>query len=605
MGACESAPVEGRQFPLGFHLAMLQRLGMCALRSAPRTALHVASGMGWHQLRGSVRTLATLCNGENQDVVIVGAGVVGLAMLAGLVSDVTLPPLRVTMVDAMDVHRFGKWHEMQQARTAPASDAHDGVPWENRVISMNMDNLSWLDQIGAYKLLEQSRLRAIKRIRVWDGLTGAATEFGAEQGALSNMVEISNVQQALYRYVAARAPASRVDVRIVDKAKVVGIEADGRDAWPHLTYEVDGRATTLATRLLVGADGGNSPVRRFAGIESFGWPYHCKGLVATLRSGLRRRSAEPIIDTSAWQRFLPTGTLACLPLSPTSATVVWALPPQLADALAAMHRSSGASDDGTSGVLAALISAGFRLDWPTLERFLYATVERAATTDWAPFEAEIYAAVAAAEEAAGDAAPSAHTGAVPPWADAVDVRSVASFPLQLKHAGCYLGSTLNQGLNRTVPTPSTALGALLTALGLTPGGAARGCGQGRTVLVGDAAHTTHPLAGQGLNLGLQDVRALCAALNDACAHGMDIGTHSALQPYERARYLPNQAMLSVTDHLHWLFAIRPNSTYAPSGPLREAALRALVWARSTGLDVVNELSPIKKLLAANAGSIRV
>ena len=191
-----------------------------------------------------------------------------------------------------------------------------------------------------------------------------------------------------------------------------------------------------------------------------------------------------------------------------------------------------------------------------------------------------------------------------PWGDAVDARGVASFPLQLKHAGCYIGSRLQH------PGPlSTALTAALTALSLTPGGAARGGGQGRTVLVGDAAHSTHPLAGQGLNMGLQDVRALCEALQDASLHGMDIGTHQALQPYERARYLPNQIMLSVTDHLHWLFATRPASPYThPMHPLqrslREQALRALVWARSTGLDVVNELGPLKRLLTAGAGSAR-
>ena len=110
-------------------------------------------------------------------------------------------------------------------------------------------------------------------------------------------------------------------------------------------------------------------------------------------------------------------------------------------------------------------------------------------------------------------------------------------------------------------------------------------------------------------MGLQDVRALCEALQDASQHGMDIGTHQALQPYERARYLPNQLMLSVTDHLHWLFATRPASPYTPPmGPLqrslREQALRALVWARSTGLDVVNELGPLKRLLTAGAGSAR-
>lgn len=459
-------------------------------------------------------------------------------------------------------------------------------------------------------------MRTVERIRVWDGLSDAAAEFGpgpGPEGALSAMVEISNVQQALYRHIAHHAadPDCPVSVEILDKTRVGSIHADGRDGWPELTLEREGAPPrTIHTRLLVGADGHNSPVRTFAGIESFGWPYHCKGLVATMRTGLSEHHAEPVVDASAWQRFLPTGTLACLPLSPSTGTIVWALPPDLADALSTMHRASTAATDLPT-LLATMISAGFRLPWPALETLLYRAKALAASDspDWAAFQAELHAALIEAEQVQGAAAPSPHLGMVPPLGDAVDAKSVASFPLQLKHAGCYLGSTLNRHVGSAIPAPSTLLAGALTALGLTPGGAARGNGQARTVLVGDAAHTTHPLAGQGLNLGIQDVRALNTALADAARLGMDYGLDSALREYEAERYLPNQAMISVTDHLHWLFAKRPTSPYAPGTPgvgqsVRQAALQALVWARSTGLDVVNELGPLKDVLLQNAGSQR-
>lgn len=522
-----------------------------------------------------------------------------------IVSNARLAPMHVTMIDANKVHHFGDWMSRMKEHTRPASDQHDGIPWENRVISMNLDNLSWMQDIGAYPYLDTSRMRTVERIRVWDGLTGAAAEFGSGQQALSSMVELSNLQQALYRFVQAHLPSSRLTLDILDQTKVQGIEADTSEDWPRVSVaNAAGESTTIRTRLLVGADGNNSPVRKFAGIESFGWPYGCKGLVATLRSGLHTRSAEPIVDTMAWQRFLPTGTLACLPLSPTTATIVWALPPELSDPLVAMHRSAPVREDGTSSVLATLVSAGFRLPWNLLEPLLY----EAPNIEPSVFEQRVLETMESYEQAAGAQAPSAFSSAVPPWGDAVDARSVASFPLQVKHAGCYLGSSLNQQLGQSL-APSVLLNSVLTTLGLTPGGAARGGGQARTVLVGDAAHSTHPLAGQGLNLGIQDVRALCATLEDACAHGMDIGTHSALAGYERARYLPNQIMLSLTDHLHWLFATRPASAYtSPMGPLhkavREQALKALVWARSTGLDIVNELGPLKRLLENGAGSIR-
>lgn len=457
-------------------------------------------------------------------------------------------------------------------------------------------------------------MRNVERIRVWDGVSDAAAEFGpgpAPSGALSKMVEISNAQQALYRLVQQHMadPACGVRVEILDKTRVARIDAADAQAWPVVSLENDAGARAIRTRLLVGADGHNSPVRTFAGIESYGWPYDRKGLVATLRTGLSPASAEPLVDTSAWQRFLPTGTLAFLPLSPSTGTIVWALPPALADALGALHRADAAHSEPPA-LLAALINAGFRLPWPALEALLHRAEALARTPepDTDALLAEVRAALVLAEDELGAQAPSAHLGTVPPAGDAVDVRSVASFPLQLKHAGCYLGSTLNRRLHDTLPAPSTLLAGALTAFGLAPGGAARGAGQARTVLVGDAAHTTHPLSGQGLNLGIQDVRALNDALADAALQGMDLGTDAALRPYEAARYLPNQAMLSVTDHLHWLFAPRPASAYAPAtglaGGLRSAAVQALVWARSTGLDVVNELGPLKQLLLQGAGSKR-
>ncbi|WFD30522.1 Putative ubiquinone biosynthesis monooxygenase [Malassezia sp. CBS 17886] len=546
-----------------------------------------------------------LGDAEPRDIVIVGAGVVGMALLASLVTDRTLPPLKVTMVDAMDMGRLRTWADEKRAGTAPATETHDGVAWENRVISMNMDNLQWMKRIGAYEYLERHRMRPMERIRVWDGLTDAAVEFGGAHGtALSSMVEISNIQQALLRFVADRAAdgTSAVDVEIYDRARVQSIDAAHASAAPVATLQRgDEPPRHVAARLLVGADGHNSPVRQFAGIESFGWSYGCKGLVATVRTGVAPR-AEPTVDATGWQRFLPTGTLAFLPLSPRSGTIVWALPPALSDALGAMHREASAAGEGAPEVLATLVSAGLRLPWVALEPLLQeaAALVQQGDGDWRAFQARIVALVEAAEQEAGARAPSAHLGIVPPWADTVDVKSVASFPLQLKHAGCYLGSSLNEPSSTS---PSALLGGALTAVGLTPGGAARGEGQARTVLVGDAAHTTHPLAGQGMNLGVQDVRALHDTIADACQHGMDIGTHAALHPYERARYLPNQAMLSVTDHLHWLFAQRPVSPWAPSSAARTAALNALVWVRSTGMDVVNELTPLKSFFARGAGSV--
>ena len=542
---------------------------------------------------------------QETDMAIVGGGPVGLAVLAELVAHDALPAMHISLVDAMDLGRLRSWVETKRAQGREPSETHDGVAWENRVISMTADNLAWMRRIGAYEYLAAERVRPMERIRVWDGLTDAAAEFGGgaagAESPLSYMMELSNVQQALLRFVEARLAGSPLQVRFVDQTRVGAIHAPSQEAPPLLELERDGARETLRARLLVGADGHNSPVRRFAGIDSFGWPYHRKGLVATVRTGITPHTNEPLVDAVGWQRFLPTGTLAFLPLSPSAGTVVWTLPPALCDAFIAHHREHAREDTATE--LAALISAGLRLPWEELEPLLHHAAEGA--LPWPEVPGAVQDAITRAEQQG--CRPDPFIGMVPPWGDAVDTRSVAAFPLQLKHAGCYLGSTLNRR-STGLPLPSAVLGGALAALGLAPGGAGRGCGQARTALVGDAAHTTHPLAGQGMNMGIQDARALGAAVMDACAHGMDIGTHNALASFERERYFSNEVMLSATDHLHWLFATRPASAYAQvplsgaSAAVREAALKALVWARSTGLEVVNELSPLKRLFEQGAGS---
>ena len=77
--------------------------------------------------------------------------------------------------------------------------------------------------------------------------------------------------------------------------------------------------------------------------------------------------------------------------------------------------------------------------------------------------------------------------------------------------------------------------------------------QGRVALVGDAAHVVHPLAGQGLNLGLQDARALSAVIA-AREPGRDPGDQRLLRRYERSRAEPTQIMDRTVHELYRLFA---------------------------------------------------
>ncbi len=107
----------------------------------------------------------------------------------------------------------------------------------------------------------------------------------------------------------------------------------------------------------------------------------------------------------------------------------------------------------------------------------------------------------------------------------------------------------------------------------------------RVVLVGDSAHTVHPVAGQGLNMGLRDVAALAEVLVDTARLGLDIGTTDRLERYQRWRRLDNLAMIAVTDVLNRLFV-------ADGAP---AAL-----ARDLGLAAVDRLPPLKRFFMRHA-----
>ena len=107
----------------------------------------------------------------------------------------------------------------------------------------------------------------------------------------------------------------------------------------------------------------------------------------------------------------------------------------------------------------------------------------------------------------------------------------------------------------------------------------------RLALVGDAAHVIHPIAGQGLNLGLRDVAALAEAIVDANRLGLDVGQADVLARYERWRRFDTMMLLAVTDSLNRLFS-------------NDVAL--IRMARDMGLAAVDGLPPLKRLFMRHA-----
>jgi 2-octaprenyl-6-methoxyphenol hydroxylase len=108
----------------------------------------------------------------------------------------------------------------------------------------------------------------------------------------------------------------------------------------------------------------------------------------------------------------------------------------------------------------------------------------------------------------------------------------------------------------------------------------------RFALAGDAAHTIHPLAGQGLNLGLKDVAALAETVLDAARLGLDIGSLAVLKRYERWRRFDSVVLAAVTDSLNRLFS----NDIAP--------LRLM---RDLGLGAVDRVPPLRRFFMRHAG----
>lgn len=360
-------------------------------------------------------------------------------------------------------------------------------------------------------------------MQVWDGITGARIDFAwphSDAGrTVAYMCENLNLASGLLKRLHQLGGVNILDQQKVDAIEL-GKESEEADLgeWPVVRL-ADGQS--LAARLLVGADGANSPVRSFVGIESRGWDYHRHGLVATLElegDGWGGRESK-----IAYQRFLPTGPVAMLPMPGRYATLVWSTTPERAALLKQL-----APDD-----FVAMVNAAFRLSPVDLAYMHTPSVKPAEELAWraqhTPVDVE----------------------AIPQAAVAVQPGSVASFPLRLRHADSYIGE--------------------------------------RIALIGDAAHTIHPLAGQGLNQGQADVQSLVKTIAFAVAHGQDLGTQLSLESYNSDRYWANHLLLGVCDKLHKIYSV-------DSGPL--------LPLRSIGLSAVNALSPLKTFLMDQASGTK-
>ncbi|WP_266159025.1 UbiH/UbiF/VisC/COQ6 family ubiquinone biosynthesis hydroxylase [Dyella silvatica] len=410
----------------------------------------------------STRSDGARRRGPSLDVAVVGGGMVGAAA-------------------ALALARAGFATALLDARAPAPWQVTDEV--DLRVVGLAPSSIALLDELGVWASIRQARSSPYAHMHVWDAENGAAIDFDAateHRELLGYIVENNLVQWTLWQALDAAG------VRRLCPAEVRGFEVrEERIQLDLLHAESSGvdqaYGGPLSARLLVAADGAGSPLRQLAGIATRGRDYTQRAIVAHVVT-------ERAHQKTAWQRFLPSGPLALLPLADGRSSIVWSLPEDEAQQVLAL-------DD--AGFLNALgVASDFRLGRIT------ATTPRAA------------------------------------------------FPLKLQLAERYQAD--------------------------------------RFVLLGDAAHAVHPLAGQGVNLGLRDVAELRDTLVAAREAGRDIAAAQVLRRYARRRRSADTLDALGFDALARIYAWQ-----APP----------LVAARGLGVRVLDRLAPLKRRIAGHAAGL--
>lgn len=208
-------------------------------------------------------------------------------------------------------------------------------PYSTRVSSISPGSATLLAGIGAWDSITEMRCKPYKKMQVWDACSDALIIFDKEnlEDEMAYIVENDVVVAALTKQLDGLSD----NVQVKYKSKVVKYK------WPMPHQAVDSipwvqvalaSGETLQTKLLIGADGQNSMVRRQLGIPTVKWNYDQSAVVAVLRL------SEPTENNVAWQRFLPTGPIAMLPLSDTESSLVWSTSHQLAEELLQLDEES-------------------------------------------------------------------------------------------------------------------------------------------------------------------------------------------------------------------------------------------------------------------------
>jgi 2-octaprenylphenol hydroxylase len=240
------------------------------------------------------------------DVIVVGAGMVGLSIAAYLGQH---SQWRIAVADPV------------LAQPAQLCSGNQVADYDLRVSALSAQSQRWLQQLGAWQYI--GRKQPYQAMHVWDGEGTASVTFDCHdlhRPDLGHIVENSHTVAAL------RQRLSELEVTLLPEA-VAHID----NAQHGLTPVTLANGEVVEASLVVGADGAQSRIRQWAGLPTREWDYHHHAIVATVR-------LQQSLKATAWQRFRTQGPLALLPFPGDEqlASIVWSTVPEEADALMAL-----------------------------------------------------------------------------------------------------------------------------------------------------------------------------------------------------------------------------------------------------------------------------
>lgn len=407
------------------------------------------------------------------DVLIVGAGMVGLTLALALrkAGDLT-----IAIADTLPISELA------------------GEP-EVRVSAINVASQTIFESLGVWENILASRMQAYQHMHIWDKAGVGKLDFSVEDldtfpknEHLGWIIENNVIRNALWHKAQADDGISFFTTHKLASIAVGESEAFASFEMPSISEDDSAnnpRQAPLIAKLVVGADGANSWLRKQMDMAMITRDYDHHAIVATVKCAQGHKN-------TAWQVFLPTGPLAFLPFFPqnnNTCSIVYSTSPEEAKRLTDLcpidfSKELTAASDGKLGAI-ELIS----------ERFTY--------------------------------------------------------PLTMRLAQDFV--------------------------------------KDRLVLIGDAAHTIHPLAGQGVNLGLLDAVALAQTLlvstSEQSKNELNIADQKRLKAFARYRKSEAVEMIAAMEAIKQIFSVE------------QPGFKLL---RGIGMSLLDNFKPAKKILIEQA-----